>query len=87
MSGDAVLVGVAIAIPQPHATVLANWRRDVGDPAADLVFPHVTLLPPTAVSADSMPLTTRLRTSALSSPSVSLRKRMSGAWATRTPPL
>jgi 2'-5' RNA ligase len=55
MSGDTVLVGVAIAIPQPHATVLANWRRDVGDPAADLVFPHVTLLPPTAVSADSMP--------------------------------
>jgi 2'-5' RNA ligase len=49
-----VLLGVAIAIPQPHATVLANWRGDVGDPAADLVFPHVTLLPPTPVAADSM---------------------------------
>jgi len=42
-------VGVAIAIPQPHATVLTNWRKQVGDPAAELVFPHVTLLPPTAV--------------------------------------
>ena len=43
------MVGVAIAIPRPHATVLTSWRRRVGDPAADLVFPHVTLLPPTAV--------------------------------------
>jgi 2'-5' RNA ligase len=47
-------VGVAIAIPQPHATVLTNWRRRVGDPAADLVWPHVTLLPPTPVPIDAM---------------------------------
>jgi 2'-5' RNA ligase len=46
---DALTVGVAIAIPQPHASVLAKWRHEVGDPAADLVFPHVTLLPPTPV--------------------------------------
>ena len=45
------MIGVAVAIPQPHATVLTNWRRQVGDPAADLVFPHVTLLPPTPVAA------------------------------------
>ncbi|HET6877087.1 MAG TPA: 2'-5' RNA ligase family protein [Jatrophihabitans sp.] len=48
---DAVMVGVAIAIPQPHARVLTKWRSQVGDPAADLVFPHVTLLPPTPVPA------------------------------------
>jgi 2'-5' RNA ligase len=54
MSADQILLGVAIAIPQPHATVLSNWRRQVGDPAADLVFPHVTLLPPTPVPAGSM---------------------------------
>ena len=47
-AGD-VMVGVAIAIPQPHAGVLTKWRRQVGDPAAELVFPHVTLLPPTPV--------------------------------------
>ena len=51
---DDVLLGVAIAIPQPHARVLSNWRRQVGDPAADLVYPHVTLLPPTPVPAGSM---------------------------------
>ena len=39
------------------------------------------------MSAESSPLSTRVRTSALSSPSVSLRKSRSGAWATRTPPL
>jgi 2'-5' RNA ligase len=45
----AEVVGVAIAIPEPHATVLAKWRKQVGDPAAELVSPHVTLLPPTPV--------------------------------------
>jgi len=55
MNPDELLVGVAIAIPQPHARTLATWRRNVGDPAADLVFPHVTLLPPTAVAEDALP--------------------------------
>lgn len=48
------MLGVAIAIPQPHASVLTKWRRQVGDPAGDLVFPHVTLLPPTPVPARSL---------------------------------
>lgn len=54
-ASDKLLLGVAIAIPQPHATVLSSWRRRVGDPAADLVFPHVTLLPPTAVERGDLP--------------------------------
>jgi 2'-5' RNA ligase len=49
-----ITLGVAIAIPQPHATVLTNWRREVGDPSADLIWPHVTLLPPTPVPAERM---------------------------------
>jgi 2'-5' RNA ligase len=51
---DLATVGVAIAIPKPHATVLTNWRRQVGDPAADLIWPHVTLLPPTPVPVAAM---------------------------------
>ena len=51
---DQLTLGVAIAIPEPHATVLTNWRRRVGDPAADLIWPHVTLLPPTPVPAAAM---------------------------------
>lgn len=54
LPGAEVTVGVAIAIPQPHAGVLTTWRREVGDPAADLIFPHVTLLPPTPVAADRL---------------------------------
>ncbi|HEY2298813.1 MAG TPA: 2'-5' RNA ligase family protein [Jatrophihabitans sp.] len=50
-----LLLGVAIAIPAPHAAVLTSWRHRVGDPAADLVFPHVTLLPPTAVEPGDLP--------------------------------
>ncbi|HKC29197.1 MAG TPA: 2'-5' RNA ligase family protein [Jatrophihabitans sp.] len=52
--GGEEVVGVAIAIPQPHANVLANWRCEVGDPAGELVFPHVTLLPPTPIPSDAM---------------------------------
>lgn len=54
MTAAELMVGVAIAIPQPHAIVLAHWRREVGDPAADLVFPHVTLLPPTPVAPSAL---------------------------------
>jgi 2'-5' RNA ligase len=53
MTSD-VMLGVAVAIPQPHATVLTKWRRQVGDPAAEKVWPHVTLLPPTPVPADAL---------------------------------
>jgi 2'-5' RNA ligase len=53
-AADLPLVGVAIAIPQPHARVLTGWRRRVGDPAAELVFPHVTLLPPTPIEPSDL---------------------------------
>ena len=55
-NGEAELtIGVAIAIPQPHARVLSTWRRRVGDPAAELIWPHVTLLPPTPISPADLP--------------------------------
>lgn len=45
-------IGVALPIPEPHASVLAGWRRRIGDPEADRIPPHVTLLPPTELSAE-----------------------------------
>ena len=61
-------LGVAIAIPEPHATVLTNWRRRVGDPAADLIWPHVTLLPPTPVPVSALDdIQEHLRTAAAGS--------------------
>ena len=54
--GNRIKVGVALAIPEPHAAVLGGWRRRIGDPEADKVPPHVTLLPPTEVEADQLDL-------------------------------
>src|ERR1700709_2277162 len=51
-----VTVGVALAIPEPHASVLAGWRRQIGDPEADKIPVHVTLLPPTEFDADELKL-------------------------------
>jgi 2'-5' RNA ligase len=44
-----IVLGVAVAVPPPHSSILSTWRKRVGDPAAELVWPHVTLLPPTPV--------------------------------------
>lgn len=47
---SADILGVAIAVPDPLADRLTEWRERVGDPQALLVPPHVTLLPPTEIA-------------------------------------
>lgn len=42
-------IGVAIAVPAPHADVLQRHRASFGDPLAWAIPPHVTLVPPTAL--------------------------------------
>jgi 2'-5' RNA ligase len=42
-------IGVSIPIPAPYGEELQAARRDAGDPLADAVPPHVTLMPPTQV--------------------------------------
>ncbi|MEJ5944451.1 2'-5' RNA ligase family protein [Pseudokineococcus basanitobsidens] len=49
-----VTVGVAVAVPDPHAAELQQHRRSFGDPLADAVPAHVTLLPPTPLPAGSV---------------------------------
>jgi 2'-5' RNA ligase len=49
---DTAVIGVVVPVPEPWAQLLVDWRRKVGDPLANLVPPHVTLLPPTEVPAD-----------------------------------
>jgi len=49
-----ITIGVSIAIPEPHSSVLAGWRRQIGDMEAENVPPHVTLLPPTSLVPDDM---------------------------------
>jgi len=47
-------IGVAIEIPQPYAQILQDWRRRLGDPTAERIPPHVTLLPPTLLRDDEL---------------------------------
>lgn len=49
-SGDQVIVGVAITVPEPYGAQLQEARARLGDPWAAFIPPHITLLGPTAVA-------------------------------------
>jgi 2'-5' RNA ligase len=42
-------IGVAVAVPDPWGAELERWRASFGDPQADAIPAHITLLPPTTV--------------------------------------
>ncbi|GAB4083970.1 2'-5' RNA ligase family protein [Myceligenerans cantabricum] len=44
-----VRIGIAVAVPEPYATQLAVARSAAGDPLADVIPPHITLLGPTVI--------------------------------------
>lgn len=45
-------IGVAIALPEPWATDLQEYRVDLGDETAYSIPTHITLIPPTEVGDD-----------------------------------
>lgn len=45
-------IGVAIAVPEPWASRLEDYRRDIGDPTASGVPSHITLIPPIEYDAE-----------------------------------
>ncbi|KUM88910.1 MULTISPECIES: 2'-5' RNA ligase family protein [Streptomyces] len=45
-----VTIGVSIAVPEPHGSLLQERRAGFGDAAAHGIPTHVTLLPPTEVA-------------------------------------
>jgi 2'-5' RNA ligase len=45
-------IGVAVAIPEPWATQLQDYRTSVGDTTAAMIPTHITLVPPTEVGED-----------------------------------
>ncbi len=49
------LIGVSIAIPAPFAAELQRLRASYGDPLADSIPTHVTLLSPTEIDDDDLP--------------------------------
>jgi 2'-5' RNA ligase len=52
---DVVTIGVAVEVPDPHGAELQRWRADFGDPLANAIPAHVTLLPPTVVPPSMTP--------------------------------
>ena len=47
-------IGVAVAIPDPWATELQDYRTAVGDLTATMIPTHITLVPPTEVTDDEL---------------------------------
>ncbi|MGW0881769.1 2'-5' RNA ligase family protein [Streptomyces sp. NPDC002671] len=50
-----VTIGVSIAVPEPHGSLLQERRAGFGDAAARDIPTHVTLLPPTEVDEAQLP--------------------------------
>jgi len=48
-------IGVAVAIPEPWATQLQDYRLSVGDTTATMIPTHITLVPPTLIDDDVLP--------------------------------
>ena len=48
-------IGVALAIPEPWATQLQDYRTALGDETATRIPTHITLVPPTDVADDELP--------------------------------
>ncbi|MFE0508723.1 2'-5' RNA ligase family protein [Streptomyces sp. NPDC058964] len=51
-----VTIGVSIAVPEPHGSLLQERRAGFGDAAAHGIPTHVTLLPPTELDAAGLPV-------------------------------
>ena len=49
------VIGVSIAIPAPFAGELQRLRASFGDPSAESIPTHVTLLSPTEIADDEVP--------------------------------
>lgn len=66
---ESTVLGIVVPVPEPWAQLLVDWRRKVGDPQANLVPPHVTLVPPTEVAvADRTAVSAHLAEVACSHP-------------------
>jgi 2'-5' RNA ligase len=47
-------IGVALAIPEPWASQLQDYRTSVGDSTATMIPTHITLVPPIDVAGDEV---------------------------------
>src|SRR5215207_5125676 len=79
-------IGVAIPVPEPYGTMLREKRADFGDPMAETVPSHVTLIPPTEVKDDELDIVcTALERASASLPPFPMRLRGTGTFRPVSP--
>jgi 2'-5' RNA ligase len=47
-------IGVAVNIPEPWGSELARFRKEAGDPQAESIPPHVTIVGPVEIADDAL---------------------------------
>ena len=50
-----VTIGITLDVPEPYGTQLREARRGFGDPRAEVVPAHITIIPPMDIPADAWP--------------------------------
>lgn len=68
-------IGVAIAVPEPWAGELQRYRASFGDPLAEAIPTHVTLVPPVQVADEIDAIERHLADVAAATPRFPLRLR------------
>ncbi|WP_037912511.1 2'-5' RNA ligase family protein [Actinacidiphila yeochonensis] len=53
--GNTTTIGVSLPVPEPHGPLLQDVRAAFGDPAAQAIPTHITLLPPTELPRSELP--------------------------------
>lgn len=80
------VIGVSIAIPAPFAGELQRLRASFGDPSAESIPTHVTLLSPTEITEDDVPdIHDHLERVAASQQSFTMRLRSTGTFRPVSP--
>ena len=79
-----MLIGVAVAIPEPLASEVTGWRLRFGDPQALSIPAHITLVPPIAVD-DLDAVEAHLRAVSERSPAFGVRLHGTGTFRPLSP--
>ncbi|WP_134764680.1 2'-5' RNA ligase family protein [Nocardioides sp. 1609] len=78
-------IGVAVAIPEPWATELQDYRTAVGDTTATMIPTHITLVPPTEVDGDLSSIQAHLAEAAATVPAFEVHLRGTGTFRPVSP--
>ena len=79
-------IGVAIAIPEPWASELQDYRTSIGDTTAAQIPTHITLIPPTELDeADIEPVAEHLASAAASVEPFDIHLRGTGTFRPVSP--